>query len=112
MTTTDELLNELLVWTRVGFYGAAKQMLSDVLNSDKKRLAYQMADGERTGESIRVEVKLSPNDLSELFKQCTNLGLMERVDGGRRRRLFDLTTFGLVPPAAPAGKANDEQASS
>jgi hypothetical protein len=94
---TQELLNEILVWVRVGFYGAAKDMLSDVLNSDKKKLAYQLADGSRTGESIRVELKMSPNDLSDLFKQCTSLGLMEQIDGGKRRRLFDLANFGLLP---------------
>lgn len=98
MSTNDELLtvmNEILTWTRVGFYGAAKKMLEDVLNSDKKRLAYQAADGTRSGESIRVEFKMSPNDVSDLFKVCTQLGLMEQGEAGKRRRLFDLSNFGL-----------------
>lgn len=94
------VLGELLVWTRVGFYGAVKTTLTDVLSTDKKRLAYQAADGVRSGDSIRVELKMSPNDLSELFKQCTNLGLMEQLEGGKRRRLFDLNNFGLLPAAA------------
>lgn len=93
---TLRVLRELLVWTRVGFYADVKDMLSDVLNSDKKKLAYQAADGIRSGESIRVELKMSPNDLSDLFKQCTNLGLMEQLEGGKRRRLFDLINFGLL----------------
>lgn len=91
------ILSEILVWTKVGFYGTAKQMLADVLSSDKKKLAYQLADGTRTGESIRTEVKMSPNDLSDLFKQCTNLGLMKVCEGGKRERLFDLSNFGLLP---------------
>lgn len=90
-----DVLKDLLVWTRVGFYGQAKKMLEDVLNSDKKRLAYQAADGTRSLESIRVDLKMSPNDLTELFKVCTNLGLMEVGEGGKRRRLFDLGHFGL-----------------
>ena len=90
------VLKELLVWTRVGFYAVVKTMLSDVLSNDKKKLAYQAADGIRSGESIRVEFKMSPNDLSDLFKQCTSLGLMEQLDGGKRRRLFDLSNFGLL----------------
>jgi hypothetical protein len=93
---TLRVLRELLVWTRVGFYTDVKDMLSDVLNSEKKKLAYQAADGIRSGESIRVELKMSPNDLSDLFKQCTNLGLMEQLEGGKRRRLFDLINFGLM----------------
>jgi hypothetical protein len=99
---TLRVLKELLVWTRVGFYADVKNMLGDVLNSEKKKLAYQAADGIRSGESIRVELKMSPNDLSDLFKQCTNLGLMEQVEGGKRRRLFDLINFGLIN--APGGK--------
>src|SRR6267142_1526122 len=91
-----KVLRELLVWTRVGFYADVKAMLSDVLNTEKKKLSYQMADGIRSGESIRVELKMSPNDLSDLFKQCTNLGLMEQLEGGKRRRLFDLSNFGLL----------------
>ena len=96
---TVTILREILTWTRVGSYATVKAALTDVLNTDKKRLAYQAADGIRSGESIRVEFKMSPNDLSELFKQCTNLGLMEQLDGGKRRRLFDLTNFGLFTPA-------------
>lgn len=96
------VLKELLVWTRVGFYAEVKDMLSAVLNSEKKKLAYQAADGIRSGESIRVELKMSPNDLSDLFKQCTNLGLMEQLEGGKRRRLFDLINFGLINN--PGGK--------
>lgn len=99
-----QVLNEILVWTRVGFYGTAKQMLGDVLNSDKKKLAYQLADGTRTGESIRTEVKMSPNDLSDLFKQCTNLGLMKVGEAGKRERLFDLSNFNLMPTVTTPGK--------
>lgn len=110
MSSSDEIFREILAWTRVGFYGTAKQMLSDVLNSDKKKLAYQAADGTRSTESIRVAVRIGSNELGELFKQCTNLGLMEQMDGGRRRRLFDLSNFGLLPQVVAGGGADDEQA--
>jgi adenylate cyclase class IV len=95
---TLRVLNDILVWTKVGFYATAKAMIIDVLNSDKKKLAYQAADGKRSGDSIRLEMKMSPNDLSDLFKLCTSVGLMEQIEGGKRRRLFDLANFGLLPP--------------
>lgn len=90
-----DVLREILVWTKVGFFGTAKKTLEEVLNSEKKRVAYQMADGTRSLESIRLEVKMSPNDLTELFKVCCNVGLMKTLDGGKRQRLFDLSQFGL-----------------
>jgi len=101
---TLRVLKELLVWTRVGFYAEVKSMLGDVLNTEKKKLAFQLADGVRAGESIRVELKMSPNDLSDLFKQCTSLGLMEQLEGGKRRRLFDLSNFGLLSTIQGARK--------
>ena len=107
MTTTDDdtsVLKELLVWTRIGFYATVKTTLADILNTDKKKLAYQLADGIRSGDSIRVQLKMSPNDLSELFKQCTNIGLMEQLEGGKRRRLFDLSNFDLLPKQSRGGK--------
>ena len=104
MSTEEEILkvlNDLLVWTRVGVYHTAKAMLMDVLNTDKKKIAYQLADGSRSGESIRIEVRMGPNDLSDLFKQCISVGLMALAEGGKRRRLFDLTDFGLLPAMPP-----------
>jgi hypothetical protein len=98
--TTDiktQILNEILVWTRVGFYGTAKSMLSDVLNSDKKKLAYQAAEGTRSMDSIRAEAQISPNDIGDLFKQCISIGLMEVTEDGKRKRLFNLGNFGLLP---------------
>jgi hypothetical protein len=97
------VLKELLIWTRVGFYTTVSSTLADILNTDKKKRAYQAANGVRSGESIRIELKMSPNDLLSLFRQCTNLGLMEELEGGKRRRLFDLTNFGLLPDEVAKG---------
>ena len=103
------ILKEILVWTKVGFYESAKAMLASVLNSDKKRWAYQLLDGERSIESIRKELKMSPNDLSDLFKQCVYLGLMEQFEAGKRRRLFDLTNFDMLPPKPAVEKAEKDE---
>jgi hypothetical protein len=92
-----EVLEELLVWTRIGFYGVAKNMLADVLDTDNKRLAYQAADGMTSKDAIKAEASIGSNTANDLFKQCLNLGLMEMTPDGKRRRLFDLTNFGLMP---------------
>jgi Fic family protein len=92
-----ELLEELLAWTRIGFYGVAKNMLADVLDTDNKRLAYQLADGLTSIDAIKAGAGIGSNTANDLFKQCLNLGLMEMTPDGKRRRLFDLTNFGLMP---------------
>ena len=92
-----EILLELLAWTKIGFYGTAKSMLKDVLDTDSKRAAYQLTDGQNTNEMIRTQAQIGSNTLNDLFKHCLNLGLMEKDKDGRRRRLFDLANFGLMP---------------
>lgn len=93
---TLKVLNEILAWTRVGFYGTAKAMLEEVLDSDKKKLAYQAMDGSKTIDAIKTEVKMSKGDVIDLYRKCEHVGLMAQVDS-KRRRLFDLTSFGLLP---------------
>ena len=92
-----EILRELLVWTKIGFYGTVKSMLKDVLDTDNKRLAYQLTDGQNTFDLVRTQAQIGSNTLNDLCKQCLNLGLMEKDQDGRRRRLFDLINFGLMP---------------
>ena len=92
-----EILRELLNWTRVGFYGAVKYMLSDVLNTENKRLACQMADGTKSRDMIKTAAAMGSDSVTELFRQCVSLGLMELTEDGKRNRLFDLSNFGLMP---------------
>lgn len=91
------ILKDLLVWTRIGFYSAVKDMLKDVLDTDNKRLAYHLTDGTNTFDGVKAQAQIGSNTLNDLYKQCTNLGLMELDDDGHRRRLFDLGNFGLMP---------------
>jgi hypothetical protein len=92
-----KILRELLVWTRIGFYSTVKDMLIDVLDTDNKRVAYQLTDGTMTKDTIRARAQIGSTTLNDLYKQCINLGLMESLDDGPRHRLFDLTSFGLMP---------------
>lgn len=97
MDLNTKILQELLTWTRVGFYSSVKQMLGDVLNTDNKRLAYQLADGKMSKEAIRSEAAIGTDSLTDLYQTCVNLGLMEVTQDNKRIRLFDLTNFGLDP---------------
>lgn len=110
MQSDNEILEQILVWTRVGFYSAAGNMLAEVLDSDKKRWAYQLADGTRTSTAIRTQVRMSPNDVGALFRRCISVGLMDKDEAGHARRSFDLTNFGMIPLALTEERGDDEQA--
>lgn len=92
-----EVLRDLLNWTRVGFYGAVKNMLTDVLNSENKRLAYQLTDGTKSRDALKAAAGMGSDSITALHEQCVALGLMEITPDNKKRRLFDLNNFGLMP---------------
>lgn len=98
-----ELLSELRTWLRIGFYNEAKSMLADVLDTDKKKLAFQMTDGTTTAGGVRKALAMSPNGLLNLYNRCVEMGLMEITEDKKRRRLFDLKNFGLLPEGGLSG---------
>ena len=97
MDTNTEILKELLNWTKVGFYSQVKKMLFEVLDSENKRLAYQIADGTQGRDAIKTAAGMGSDSVTELFRQCVSLGLMEITHDNKRRHLFDLSNFGLAP---------------
>jgi hypothetical protein len=90
-----EILTEIRNWIRAAGHGSVRTLLEAALRDTKSRMAYQMLDGTASMEQVRVACKMSPNDLVALAKQCVAMGLMETTGDKKRRRLFDLTQFGL-----------------
>ncbi len=97
LQTTREIRN----WIRAAAHGSVRKLLEDALPDDKAREAYQMTNGDTSIDTIRTHCKMSPNDVSAMQQRCVSFGLMEVIEGNRRRRLFDLSDFGLLP--APQG---------
>ena len=91
------LLREILKWTKVGYFDRVKSMLERILDSEKKRLAYQAMDGTESIEVIKTRLQMGKSVVIDLYRKCENAGLMEQVDG-KRNRLFDLADFDLLPP--------------
>lgn len=79
----------------IGANEIVKIHLVDVLDNEKKKKAY-MLTGTKTQSEIREMLKMSPNDISELWQECERRGLMSKK-GKRYKPLFDLRKFKLVP---------------
>lgn len=94
-TELTDLIRDLSKWVRVACFAPVKQILEQALPDEKSRRVYQMSDGEGTIDSIRKSCKVSPNIVVEIQQKCVALGLMESVQGGRKRRLFNIDDFGL-----------------
>jgi hypothetical protein len=98
------VLKEMLNWIRAGSFRSVKSLLEEALPDDKSRKAFQLLDGPRSTEQVRIACKMSPNVLVALTQRCISMGLMEIREDKKRSRLFDLTDFGM---ATHTGEAND-----
>ena len=87
-----QILREILNWTRAASFHSVKALLDS-----KSRSVYQMSDGAKTMEQIRVACKVSPNYVVALTQKCVSMGIMEQRPDKKRVRLFDLSDFGLNP---------------
>lgn len=91
------VLTEIRNWIRAASYGAVKKSLEEAMTDPKARSAYQMLDGSKSVEQVRVVCKLSPNSVVALAQKWVAMGLMETKDDKRKVRLFDLADFGMLP---------------
>ncbi len=106
-TRVEELLENILVWTRASSFDAVGKLLERALPSDNMRLAYQALDGSKTIEKVKKECSIGSNTINALIIRCCSMGLMEKSNGVVTR-LFDLGDFDLLPelPSGPEVKAS------
>ncbi|RLG50242.1 MAG: hypothetical protein DRO00_08995 [Thermoproteota archaeon] len=101
-----ELLEEILKWTRFQGMQRVKEVLLDVLKTDKEKIAYHYSDGRGSVEVARLAGFKSHTPILENWKKWARLGLMEpiRVRGGTRyKRAFSLPDFGIEVPRPKGG---------
>lgn len=89
------VLRDMRNWIRAAYYKSVKALLTEALPDTKSRSAYQMFDGTKSAEQVRVACKMSPNAVVIHAERWVAMGLME-VKDKKRVRLFDLNDFGLV----------------
>ena len=93
------LLAEILKWIKFAGMKEVKEVLNSVLDTDQKKLVYQLSDGSKgTIEIGKAAGIASTATISRYWKSWLKLGLGENVSvkGGERfRRAFDLEDFGI-----------------
>jgi len=91
-----ELLEELVKWAKIANYEKVKEIIAIVLDEDNKKKAYMFTGSHYNRDEICKNAKISKDTLTELWKQCLEVGLIEK-EGSKYRAIFDLENFGLVP---------------
>jgi hypothetical protein len=96
--TSVALLKEILTWTRAASFHSVKSLLEKALPDAKSQMAFQMLDGTKSLDQVRIACKVSPNAIGALAQKCVSMGLMEVTEEKKRIRLFDLNDFDLMAP--------------
>jgi len=93
-----EILKEILKWIKVTSFKDVKQILDSTLETDAKKIIYQLSDGDNGQAEIVKKAKASPNSVSKYWQEWEKIGLGESKPigkGVRFVRSFDLTSFGI-----------------
>jgi hypothetical protein len=104
----EELLSEILKWTR--FMGAkeVRTALASTLDTEQKLLIYHLSDGNRGSVEIAGLAKTSDRTVRRYWESWARVGIVDAVKvrgGDRYKKSFDVEDFGMSPPEMEAQSA-------
>jgi hypothetical protein len=115
---SDEVLREIaaavkeqLKWTRFAGMQQVKSVILATLDTDQKKIVYDISDGENGGSEIGRIAGTSDRTVRRYWELWARLGIMEslKVRGGERyRKLFELEELGIPTPITPADSKQEE----
>jgi hypothetical protein len=107
------LLGEILKWTKFAGMKGIKEVLTSALETDGKKIAYQLSDGSIGIVEIGKAAGISSTSISRYWKSWSKLGLGDFVavrGGSRFKRAFDLEDVGIdVPQLKDESKKDAEK---
>ena len=107
----EELLEEILAWTRFSNRSDFIKALKDILADPKHLLAFELTDGSRTQTEVAKESGLSQPRVSTLWAKWRRLGLlMER--SGRTVHLARPSDLGIEPRPGGSGSSKADEVES
>lgn len=93
-------LSEMLKWIKVTSIPQVKKLLSEILPSDKEKIAFHYSDG-RDSREVAKFAGISHVAVTRWWKTWMRDGIAEPVSakrGERARRIFSLEDFGIEVP--------------
>jgi hypothetical protein len=113
LTPEVEVLKEILKWIKFSGMKQVKTTLEEVLDTDQKRLAFQLSDRTRTTREVAGLAGFgSKTTIADMWKVWYRLGLGETVSvrgGDRFMRSFDLTDLGIPVPNSKVSQPTSDQ---
>lgn len=99
-----ELLEEILIWTRLQGVQNARAVLVSALTTDVHKLAYQLSDG-RSSAEVAKDCGVSGMTVTNYWKRWFTLGIARPSPKfkGRFERIFSLEDLGVEIPSIGGG---------
>lgn len=107
-----EILGEMLKWLKVTSIPQVKKLLSDILSSDKEKIAYHYSDG-RDSRAVAKLAGIHFTTVATWWKKWERAGIAEPIGakrGERARRIFSLEDFGIEVPATKKAEHLEKEA--
>lgn len=95
-----QLLEEILIWTRLQGVRNAKAVLEETLNDDKLKLAYHLSDG-RSSAEVANACGVSGMTITNWWRRWFTMGIAQpsKRYKGRFERTFSLEDLGIRIPS-------------
>ncbi len=96
-----DVAKEILKWTKFSNVEKVRNVLSTILDTDQKRLIYQLSDGNNGSVEISRITQVSDRTVRRYWNSWFRLGIVEplSVRGGTRYKTsFQLEDFGFIIP--------------
>lgn len=109
-----QLLEELVIWTKVTSIPYVKKTLEEILHSPEEKIAYQASDEKTTYRQVAKLANVGLSTISRYGKKWIKSGIAKAVPtkgGGQKAvRLFSLEDFGIEIPQASAKDVSEIKA--
>jgi hypothetical protein len=94
---TNDLLREILRWLRFQSLDKAKAAVSSLLDTEKKKIAFELTDGKTSSRALAVKCGVDRGTLLRWWSDWFTAGIVTR-DGDTYKQLFSLRELGIKLP--------------
>jgi len=104
------ILKEILKWTKFEGMQKVKQVLETSLDTDVKKLAYELSDGVSSPKIAKI-VAVASSTIRDYWKDWAVLGIIEIHPKYKKRyrRMFSLKEVGIEVPEAQDRAETEEE---
>ena len=98
-------LEEVTFWLRFQGLARLRETLTSELDTDAKRVAFELTDGEHSRREIAISTGVSDDNVQHWWERWYQLGLVTTSDRfkGRPKRIISLEDVGIRVPKPKRG---------